>query len=82
MRPAHIHFMLSKPDYKTLITQVFSDDSEHLASDVVFGVTASLVGKFTKRQAAPGSNAEAGYELEYDFVMEQGHSTLPEAPIK
>jgi protocatechuate 3,4-dioxygenase beta subunit len=82
MRPAHIHFMLSKPDYKTLVTQVFSDDSEHLASDVVFGVTASLVGNFAKREAAPGGNSEADYALEYDFVMEQGLSTLPEPPIK
>jgi protocatechuate 3,4-dioxygenase beta subunit len=82
MRPAHIHFMLTKPDYKTLITQVFSDESEHLASDVVFGVTASLVGKFAKREAAPGSDAKPDYDLEYDFVMEQGLSVLPEAPIK
>jgi catechol 1,2-dioxygenase len=82
MRPAHIHFMLTKPDYKTLITQVFSDESEHLASDVVFGVTASLVGKFARREAAPGSEAGPGYELEYDFVMEQGLSVLPEPPIK
>jgi catechol 1,2-dioxygenase len=82
MRPAHIHFMLSKPDYKTLITQVFSDDSEHLASDVVFGVTASLVGNFAMGEAEPGNGAEPSYALEYNFVMEQGLSTLPEAPIK
>jgi catechol 1,2-dioxygenase len=82
MRPAHLHFMLSKPGCKTLITQVFSDDSEHLASDVVFGVTASLVGKFTKCEPATGSDAEQRYALEYDFVMEQGISTLPEPPIK
>lgn len=82
MRPAHIHFMLSKPDYKTLITQVFSDESEHLASDVVFGVTASLVGKFARHDAASGSDGALHYALEYDFVMEQGLSTFPEPPIK
>jgi catechol 1,2-dioxygenase len=82
MRPAHIHFMLSKPEYKTLITQVFSDDSEHLASDVVFGVTASLVGRFAKCDTDPHRKAEANYALEYDFVMERGLSVLPEAPIK
>jgi catechol 1,2-dioxygenase len=82
MRPAHIHFMLSRPGYKTLITQVFSDDSEHLASDVVFGVTATLVGKFAKRNAASGDGSEPAYTLDYDFVMEQGHSVLPEPPIK
>jgi protocatechuate 3,4-dioxygenase beta subunit len=82
MRPAHLHFMLTKPAYKTLITQVFSDESEHLASDVVFGVTAALVGKFARREAAPGSKAAQGFELEYDFVMAPGLSVLPEAPIK
>jgi protocatechuate 3,4-dioxygenase beta subunit len=82
MRPAHIHFMLSKPDYKTLVTQVFSDESEHLASDVVFGVTASLVGKFARQDAAPGNDGAPHYALEYDFVMEQGLSTFPEPPIK
>jgi protocatechuate 3,4-dioxygenase beta subunit len=82
MRPAHIHFMVSKPDYKTLITQVFSDESEHLASDVVFGVTASLVGKFARHGAAPSSDAAPHYVLEYDFVMERGLSTFPEPPIK
>lgn len=82
MRPAHIHFMLTKPNFKTLITQVFSDDSEHLASDVVFGVTASLVGKFARREAAPDRDSGPGYELNYDFVMEQGLSILPDPPIK
>jgi protocatechuate 3,4-dioxygenase beta subunit len=82
MRPAHIHFMVSKPDYKTLITQVFCDQSDHLASDVVFGVTASLVGKFARHDAAPVSDGAPHYALEYDFVMEQGLSTFPEPPIK
>ena len=80
MRPAHIHFMVSKPAYKTLITQVFSDASEHLESDVVFGVTAPLVGNFARRQTT--QDAEPHYELQYDFVLEQGKSTFPEPPIK
>jgi hypothetical protein len=41
-RPAHIHFLGFRPGYKTLITQVFVDDDEHLESDVVFGVTRAL----------------------------------------
>jgi protocatechuate 3,4-dioxygenase beta subunit len=82
MRPAHIHFMVSKVDFKTLITQVFSDESEHLTSDVVFGVTAALVGKFVKRATATDCGSEPEYELTYDFVMERGLSTFPEPPIK
>jgi protocatechuate 3,4-dioxygenase beta subunit len=38
-RPAHLHVLAYKLGFKTLITQVFVDDDEHLKSDVVFGVT-------------------------------------------
>src|SRR6185312_3362303 len=47
-RPAHIHFLGFKKGYKTLITQVFVDDDEHLESDVVFGVTRALVGEYRR----------------------------------
>ncbi|MET0542059.1 MAG: dioxygenase, partial [Variovorax sp.] len=43
-RPAHLHFMISKPGYKVLITQVFADDDENLESDPTFGVTRRLIG--------------------------------------
>jgi catechol 1,2-dioxygenase len=79
MRPAHVHFMVSKPEFKTLITQVFADDSEHLESDVVFGVTRSLVGRFVRRDS-PGETPY--YTLDYDFVMERGVCCFPDAPIK
>ena len=45
-RPAHLHFMVSTPGHKVLITQVFADGDENLTSDPVFGVTAPLVGDF------------------------------------
>jgi protocatechuate 3,4-dioxygenase beta subunit len=73
-RPAHLHFLIYKPGFKTLITQVFVDDDEHLESDVVFGVTRSLVGDF----ARDGD----GYRLDYTFVMEPGDAVLPHPPIK
>jgi hydroxyquinol 1,2-dioxygenase len=43
MRPAHLHFMVSAPGYRTLITHVFVAGDPHLASDAVFGVKDSLV---------------------------------------
>src|ERR1700676_3233919 len=33
-RPAHLHFMVYKPGFKTLISQVYSPDDEHIDSDV------------------------------------------------
>ena len=38
MRPAHIHFQISAPGYKTCTTHVFVDGDEYLDSDAVFGV--------------------------------------------
>jgi protocatechuate 3,4-dioxygenase beta subunit len=73
-RPAHIHFLLFKPGFKTLITQVFVDDDHYLETDVVFGVTRALVGNFERQ----GS----GYALDYTFVMEPGEAVLPVPPIK
>jgi protocatechuate 3,4-dioxygenase beta subunit len=42
-RPAHIHFMISAPGYRTLITHLFFEGDEFLKSDAVFGVKPSLV---------------------------------------
>lgn len=78
-RPAHIHFMVSHPGHKTLITQVFSDDSEHLESDVAFGVTQALVGHFTERR---DGDAPPYFTVEFDFVLEAGPSDFPQPPIK
>jgi protocatechuate 3,4-dioxygenase beta subunit len=83
-RPAHIHFLLYKPGYKTLITQVFVDKDEYLESDVVFGVTKRLVGDYKKR-SDPAPSPEIFGEwcsLDYTFVMEPGEATLPVPPIK
>lgn len=74
-RPAHLHFMVSKPGHKVLVTQVFADDDENLESDPVFGVTRRLIGRFEPQHG--GQNAT----LQYDFVLEHGEMKFPRAPI-
>lgn len=83
-RPAHLHFLAFKSAYKTLITQVFVDDDEHLESDVVFGVTRHLIGDFRRGEGTPLSPDVKGpwYRLDYEFVMEPGEAKLPKPPIK
>ncbi len=46
IRPAHVHFMVSAPGYRTLVTHIFADDDPHLDSDAVFAVKDSLVREF------------------------------------
>lgn len=75
----------ASPGYKTLITQVFVAEDEHLETDVVFGVTRHLVGKYVRHDE--GTPPEPGirapwYTLKYDFVMEAGEAKLPAPPIK
>ncbi|MDM0067712.1 dioxygenase [Variovorax sp. J31P207] len=74
-RPAHLHFMVSKPGHKVLVTQVFADDDENLESDPVFGVTRRLIGRFEPQQG--GGQAT----LQYDFVLEPGEMKFPRPPI-
>src|SRR6185369_2302582 len=42
-RPAHLHFIVSAPGYRTVTTHVFVADSPYLDSDAVFGVKESLI---------------------------------------
>jgi catechol 1,2-dioxygenase len=42
-RPAHVHFMISAPGFRTLVTHLFFAGDEYLESDAVFGVKPSLI---------------------------------------
>ncbi|MBE8519743.1 iron-containing alcohol dehydrogenase [Amycolatopsis sp. H6(2020)] len=46
-RAPHVHFMIAKPGYRTLITQLFVAGGEYLDSDTVFGVKDGLIVDFT-----------------------------------
>jgi catechol 1,2-dioxygenase len=84
-RPAHLHVLAYKPGFKTLVTQVFVDDDQYLATDVVFGVTRHLIGSYERHdEEAPPAPDVAGpwYTLDYTFVMEPGEAKLPKPPIK
>ena len=74
-RPAHLHFMVSKPGHKVLITQVFADDDENLESDPTFGVTRRLIGRFAL--APDGKSAS----MHHDFELEPGEMKFPRPPI-
>ncbi len=83
-RPAHIHFMVTKPGFKTLITQIFADDAEHLDTDVTFGVLRSIIGDYVRHEQGPAPAPDVDgpyYTLEYDFVLEHGEMRIPVPPI-
>ncbi len=76
-RPAHLHFMVSTPGHKVLITQVFADGDDNLTSDPVFGVTAPLVGDFKEHVV----NGQPHATLTHDFHLSEGEMTFPHPPI-
>ncbi len=83
-RPAHVHFLIYKPGFKTLISQIYVNDDPLLDSDVQFGVTKALIGNYVKHEneAAPVAGVKAPwYSLGYTFAMEKGDAKLPRAPI-
>ena len=61
-RPAHIHFIVSAPGFKPVVTQVYTEGDEYLESDAVFGVKNSLV-------VAYQPDGEE-WQVNYDFVLE------------
>jgi catechol 1,2-dioxygenase len=73
MRPAHLHFLIHKPGYKTIASQVYDPEDPHLETDSQFGVTRALIGNFVRKGDA--------YELRFTFVLEPGEARLPKAPI-
>ena len=73
MRPAHLHFLIHKPGYKTIASQVYDPEDPHLETDSQFGVTRALIGNFVR--------SDEGYELSFTFVLEPGEARLPRAPI-
>jgi hydroxyquinol 1,2-dioxygenase len=51
MRASHLHFMVTKPGLRTLVTHIFVRGDELLKYDTVFGVKESLVKDFMQQRA-------------------------------
>jgi catechol 1,2-dioxygenase len=84
MRPAHLHFLIYKPGFKTHISQVYTDDDPHLETDCQFGVTRTLIGHYVRHtdEPAPGGDVTGPwYSLDYTFGIEPGFAERPRAPI-
>ncbi|GAW51523.1 MULTISPECIES: dioxygenase [unclassified Nocardioides] len=51
MRASHLHFMVTAPGLRTLVTHIFVRGDDLLSSDSVFGVKESLVKDFVEQPA-------------------------------
>ncbi|WP_419913952.1 dioxygenase [Hoeflea sp.] len=62
-RPGHIHFLIQKPGYKTLVSQIYDSETEYLDNDSVFAVKEDLIGEMKP------SSGGTDLEMEFDFVI-------------
>ena len=84
-RPAHLHALIFKEGFKTLISQVYDPHDPHIDTDVQFGVTRALIGDFIRHDEPHPTEPTVRppwYSLDYIYVMEPGVARLPRPPIK
>ena len=62
-RPGHIHFLIQKAGYKTLISQIYDSQTEYLDNDSVFAVKEDLIGEMR------ASDGDTDLEMDFDFVI-------------
>lgn len=75
MRPAHIHFAVSAPGYRGVVTHLFQRGDKYLDSDAVYGVKEALIVDFVQKPAGRAPTGEMVdtpfYEVRYDFVLQK-----------
>ncbi|WP_052460763.1 dioxygenase family protein [Microbacterium gorillae] len=90
MRASHLHFMVTAPGFRTLVTHIFVNGCDYLERDSVFGVKESLIKEFTRHAAAeptPDGRDTAGAEwtsARFDIVLapaaDEQHPESKETP--
>nr|WP_306264797.1 dioxygenase [Pararhizobium sp. IMCC3301] len=77
-RPSHLHFIITAPGYRTLVTEVFPSDDPYLDEDAVFGVRERLIMNYveqTSLDARPDGLDIADrltvpfFTVDFDFVL-------------
>jgi catechol 1,2-dioxygenase len=83
-RPAHLHFLIYRPGFKTVTSQIYSPDDPHLETDSQFGVTRALVARYElhENEPTPAMGMTGNwYSLQHTFIVQRGESWLPTPPV-
>ena len=77
-RPSHLHFIVTAPGLRSLVTEVFPSDDPYLDEDAVFGVREQLIMEYQERND-PSSLPDdleikdklngTFYQVDFDFVL-------------
>lgn len=78
-RPSHLHFIVTAPGHRTLVTEVFPSDDPYLDEDAVFGVREQLVMEYQARNSIeklpddlvikPELKDQEYFIVDFDFVL-------------
>lgn len=77
-RPSHLHFIITAPGHRILVTEVFPSDDPYLDEDAVFGVREQLVMEYEEQSSLDrlpvgleaAEKIEAPfYTIDFDFVL-------------
>lgn len=77
-RPSHLHFIITAPGFRTLVTEVFPSDDPYLEEDAVFGVREQLVMEYQEHTdlglIPPGLEIgdnviEPFFTVDFDFIL-------------
>lgn len=76
MRPAHLHLIAAADGYRTIATELYTDDDPYLGSDAVFGVKPSLVVHYTRTDSPQALHAagrtDPYWDLQHDLILTPG----------
>ena len=72
-RPAHIHFLISHPGYRELVSALYIEGSNYLDSDEVFGAAADLVA--TEVENDPNAPIKGVPSIHFDFSLSRAAET-------
>jgi protocatechuate 3,4-dioxygenase beta subunit len=72
-RPAHFHFIVSAPRFRTVVTELFTEDDPYIAQDAAFGVRDGIVVPFKRNDAADDAVSlglrSPFFIVEFDFRL-------------
>ena len=83
-RPAHLHFLIYKPGFKTVTSQIYMPDDPNLQTDAQFGVTRALVALLETHENEPApfpGVTGPWHSLQHTFILQPGESWLPTPPV-
>ncbi len=72
MRPSHVHVLITAHGYRELVSALYFGDDDHIGSDTVFGVSASLVVEAKENADCPIPGLRS---VRYDFRMPAASAT-------